>query len=86
MLSKIAGLIIPSKNERKLKSFGPLVEEINALEAGMKALPESAFPEKTEALKHRWKEGETLDDLLPEAFALVREASQRTIGERHFDV
>ncbi|MEE8433712.1 MAG: DEAD/DEAH box helicase, partial [bacterium] len=86
MLSKIAGLIIPSKNERYLKEFQPLVEQINALEPEMKALPESAFPEKTEALKHRLKEGETLDDLLPEAFALVREASQRVIGERHFDV
>ena len=86
MLSKIAGLIIPSKNERYLKEFKPLVGQINALEPEMKTLPESAFPEKTEALKNRWKEGESLDDLLPEAFALVREASQRVIGERHFDV
>ena len=63
-----------------------VVERINALEPEMEALSEDEFPARTEALKARLADGETLDDLLPEAFATVREAAKRTLGQRHFDV
>jgi preprotein translocase subunit SecA len=63
-----------------------IVKEVASLEEGLKALEDSAFSEKTQALKERYKNGEKLDDLLPEAFALVREASRRTLGQRHYDV
>ena len=76
-----------SANERMLKRLWPIVHEINELEAQVAALPAEAFPERTAALKARLAAGEAeLDDLLPEAFALVREASRRTIGLRHYDV
>ncbi len=64
----------------------PLVDKINALEEGVKALANDAFSSKTAAFKKRLAKDETLEALLPEAFALVREASRRTLGERHFDV
>ena len=63
-----------------------IVKQINALEEGLKTLPDQAFPEKTNELKARLQKGETLDQILPEAFALVREASRRTLGQRHYDV
>jgi preprotein translocase subunit SecA len=69
-----------------LKEARPVVAKINALEAGLKDLADSAFPEKTAELKARLAAGESLDDILPEAFALVREASFRTLGQRHYDV
>src|SRR3989344_5869015 len=70
----------------KLKPLLGNVEKINRLEEGLKALPKEALKEKTAELKARLQKGETLDDILPEAFALVRESSRRTLGERHFDV
>lgn len=63
-----------------------IVKSVADLEEGLKTLPDNAFPEKTQALKERYKNGESLDDILPEAFALVREASRRTLGQRHYDV
>jgi preprotein translocase subunit SecA len=69
-----------------IKSLKPQLQKIESLEEGYKALPDTAFPEKTQELKTRLKEGATLDDILPEAFALVREASRRTLGQRHYDV
>src|SRR5262245_35612387 len=75
-----------SANERVLKRVWPLVRRINELEAEFQALPPEQFPEKTAEFRSRLEDGETLDDLLPEAFAAVREASRRTIGLRHFDV
>ena len=63
-----------------------LVTEVASFEEELKALPDSAFPGKTQALKERFEGGEKLDDFLPEAFALVREASRRTLGQRHYDV
>ncbi len=69
-----------------LASARPIVKKINALEEGVKALPDSAFPERTAELKVRLKKGESLDSILPEAFALVREAARRTLGQRHYDV
>ncbi|TSC57081.1 MAG: preprotein translocase subunit SecA, partial [Parcubacteria group bacterium Greene0416_79] len=72
--------------EKKLKPFYPLVERINALEEKVKELPSEAFKERTTELKARLQQRETLDALLPEAFAQAREAARRTLGERHFDV
>lgn len=78
--------IFGSDNSRYLKKILPLVESINELESEIKELPDNAFPVKTEELKKRFREGESLDDLLPYAFALVREAAFRTRNERHYDV
>ncbi len=81
-LTKIFG----SKNEREIKRLQPLVEEINAMEPRIKALSDEALKHQTVVLKERLAQGATLDDLLPEAFATVREASVRTLNMRHFDV
>jgi preprotein translocase subunit SecA len=75
-----------NSNTSFLKPHRVTVEKINSLEEAMKALPDSAFPEKTLEFKTRLAEGATLDSILPEAFALVREASRRTLGQRHYDV
>jgi len=80
------GKIIGSKNNRELKRMQARVEEINALEPEMQKLPDAEFPLRTEAFKKRLAEGETLDALLPEAFALCREAGRRTLNMRHFDM
>ena len=71
---------------RFLKYAKPIVEQINKLEDSMIALDDAMFPEKTKELKQRIAEGATLDEIIPEAFALVREAAKRTRQERHFDV
>ena len=78
--------IFQSTTQAFLKEARPIVKKINSLEEGLKNLPDSAFPEQTAALKARLEKGESLDDILPEAFALVREASRRTLGQRHYDV
>jgi preprotein translocase subunit SecA len=82
LLLKVFG----SKNERILKQISPMVDAINSLEPKMKALNDADFPELTVKLKNRVQAGESLDSLLPEAFAAVREASRRTLNMRHFDV
>ena len=74
-----------SKNERELKQMAPLVEQINQLEPDVQALTDEQLSAKTAEFKKRLAQGETLDDLLPEAFATVRETSVRTLGMRHFD-
>ena len=73
-------------NDRTLRRLQPRVAEINALEPAMQALSDEELRGKTAEFRARLAEGETLDDLLPEAFAAVREASRRTLGMRHFDV
>ncbi|ABI67590.1 preprotein translocase subunit SecA [Syntrophomonas wolfei] len=73
-------------DEREVKKLRRTVEVINSLEAEFQELAEEEFPQKTGEFKERLKNGEELDDILPEAFALVREASQRVLGMRHFDV
>jgi len=73
-------------NQRKVKKYQPLVVEINLLEEQVQPLSDSELQAKTGAFKQRLENGETLDDLLPEAFAVVREASRRVLGMRHFDV
>lgn len=73
-------------NEKDIKRMRRTVQVIQSLEPQFQALPAEAFPQKTEEFKERLKNGDTLNDILPEAFALVREASRRTLGMRHFDV
>lgn len=73
-------------NDKEINKLLPIVAEINALESKIKKLKDTDFPKKTEELKKRVEKGESLYLLLPEAFALVREAAQRTLGLRHYDV
>jgi len=75
-----------SQNERELKRIDPIVSRVNELEHTTKSLSDVALLAKTDEFRKRVQEGENLDDLLPEAFAVVREASWRTIGLRHYDV
>ena len=73
-------------NGKEIKKLQPLVEKTNTLETEAKKLKDKDFPQKTEAFKQRFTKGESLDDLLPEALALIREAIKRTVGERAYDV
>ncbi len=77
---------IKSSNQKELDRIGKVVKTINSLEEEFKKLDDLDFPKKTQEYKEQIKQGKTLDELLPEAFALVREASKRTRNERHFDV
>ena len=77
---------IKSSNQKELDRIGKIVEKINLLEGDYKNLNDSDFPKKTIEFKNQIKSGKSLDDLLPEAFGLVREAAKRTRRERHFDV
>jgi preprotein translocase subunit SecA len=86
MLGSIARKLFGSKNERDLKKLEPLVQAINELEPNFKTLTDEAIRAKTEEFKDRLAKEETVDELLPEAFALAREASVRTLGMRPFDV
>ncbi len=78
--------LLGNTSESKLKKLDPIVKQINALENAMQKLTDDEMREKTNELRARLEKGETTDDILPEAFALVREAAVRTIGQRHFDV
>ena len=78
--------IFGNENAKTLKGYQKVVEKINALEPEMQAIEDKDFSKKTAEFQIRLEDGESLDDLIPEAFALVREASQRVIGERHYDV
>ncbi|NJC87649.1 MAG: preprotein translocase subunit SecA [Desulfuromonas sp.] len=86
MIGSIIKKIVGSKNERELKRLQPLVDRINALEPQMQALGDPQLAAKTAEFRERFSRGETLDALLPEAFAVVREAGRRVLGMRHFDV
>ncbi|HPI24123.1 MAG TPA: preprotein translocase subunit SecA, partial [Spirochaetota bacterium] len=86
MVDKILSLFFGTKHERDIKRLTPLVQRINALEPDMKKLSLDEMRSKTAEFRRRLERGETLDDLLPEAFALAREASLRTLGMRPFDV
>jgi len=77
---------IKSSNQKELDRLQKIVKQVNTYEEHMIKLEDKEFPKKTEELKKKIKEGSTIDELLPEAFALVREASKRTRDERHFDV
>jgi preprotein translocase subunit SecA len=78
--------IFGTRNDRELKRMGKIVRQINALEESMQALDDAALAAKTAEFRQRLADGATLDKILPEAFAVAREASQRTLGMRHFDV
>ena len=77
---------IKSGNQKELDRIGKIVEKINLHEEDFKNLNDDDFPKKTNGFKNHIKDGKTLDELLPEAFALVREAAKRTRNERHFNV
>ena len=83
---KLLTQVFGSRNQRLVKELSRTVAAINGFEAAVGALPDEAFPEKTRELKARFAAGTPLDALVPEAFALVREASRRKLGLRHFDV
>ena len=86
MIRSISRKIFGSQNDRELKRLNKVVTKINALEGEIKALDDVALKAKTVEFKQRHTDGESLDDLLPEAFAVVREAAWRVLGMRHFDV
>ncbi len=86
MFQYIAKKIIGSKNDRELKRLSHYVKEINELEPAMQALSDEELRARTGHFKERFEQGVELEDILPEAFAVVREASQRTVGLRPFDV
>ncbi|HUV78091.1 MAG TPA: preprotein translocase subunit SecA [Desulfobacterales bacterium] len=86
MVSNLLTKVFGSKNERELKKIQPAVEKINALEPRIQAMSDDELKAQTQLFKDRLNTGESLDDLLPEAFATVREASVRTLEMRHFDV
>ena len=86
MLPKLLTSIFGSRNERLLKQYRRVVTQINALEPGLEALSDEQLRAKTDEFRERHAKGETLDALLPEAFAVVREGSKRTLKMRHFDV
>jgi len=86
MLGAIAKAFFGSENDRVLKKMQARVDAINALEPSLQGLADEALKERTNWFKNRLADGETLDDLLVEAFATVREAAKRTLNQRHFDV
>ncbi|WP_444889640.1 preprotein translocase subunit SecA [Microbulbifer sp. DLAB2-AA] len=86
MIGKLIKSVFGTKNDRELKRMRRVVEKVNALEEDFQKLDDAALRAKTEEFKKRIADGETLDQLLPEAFAAVREAGRRTMGMRHFDV
>ncbi|PWB14251.1 preprotein translocase subunit SecA [Acinetobacter sp. AM] len=86
MLASLIGGIFGTKNERELKRMRKIVDKINALEPTISALNDADLSAKTEEFKQRYNKGESLDKLLPEAFAVCREAAKRVMGMRHYDV
>ncbi len=86
MLNTFLKKIIGSKNERELRRLQPLVDKINSFEGTVNSLSDAQLAGKTVEFRQRLEKGATVDDLLPEAFAVVREAGKRVLGMRHFDV
>lgn len=86
IVDKILTAIFGSQNERDVKKLKPLLAQVNAKEEWAHSLPAEEFPKETLKFKERLSSGETLDDILPEAFALAREAAYRVLGERAYDV
>ena len=85
-LGRLVSGIFGTKNERELKRMNVVVAQANALEESCKALSDAELAGRTAEFKERYRKGETLDQLLPEAFAVCREASRRVLGMRHYDV
>jgi preprotein translocase subunit SecA len=86
MLTQILNFIFGSKNDREIKGLMPIVQRINGLESDLIPLSDHALADKTQTFRKRVAAGETLDDILPEAFAVCREMSRRKLNMRHFDV
>jgi preprotein translocase subunit SecA len=86
MIGALARRLFGSANDRYIKGLQPIVDEINAAEPALAALSDDELRARTAALRQRLADGESLDDILPDAFATVREAAKRTLGQRHFDV
>jgi preprotein translocase subunit SecA len=86
MIGSLIKKIVGSKNERELKRIRPMIQRINAFEPHVRPLTDDQLRAKTSELKERIDRGESLEEMLPEAFAVVREAARRTLGERHYDV
>ncbi len=86
MLTQVLNIIFGSKNDREIKALRPIVDRINGLESSLTPLSDHALADKTQEFKKRLEAGETLDDILPEAFAVCREMSRRRLNMRHFDV
>ena len=86
LVDKVLTLLFGSQNDRDVKALNPILAKVNAKEEWAKSLPAEEFPKQTQRLKDELKQGKTLDDILPEAFALVREAAWRVREERAFDV
>src|SRR2546430_1051271 len=86
MLDTLLAKVVGTQNERELKRLRPIVAEVNALEPTISALPDEQLRKKTVEFRQRMSNGETLDDLLPEAFAIVRETGRHILTIQHFDV
>src|SRR5678809_914871 len=86
MFASVAKSIFGSANDRYVRGLGKYVDAVNNLESSIVAFSDDELRGQTELFRQRLANGETLDDLLPEAFATVREAAKRTLGQRHFDV
>ncbi len=86
MLKALTKSLFGSSNDRYVKSMDKIVNQINALEEQLQALSDEELQAQTDKFREQLENGKTLDDILPEAFATVREASVRVLGMRHFDV
>ncbi len=86
MFTALARRVLGTPNDRVVKAYSAVAEQINALEPEIEALSDDALKARTDTFRQRIADGETLDDLLVEAFATVREAAKRTLGQRHYDV
>ena len=86
MFQKVLTKLLGSKQDRDLKSFQPIIDAVNQQEAETKRLSDAQLQSKTANFREKLDAGASLDDLLPEAFAVVREAAMRTLGQRHYDV
>src|SRR3974390_2962391 len=86
MIGAVARKLFGSSNDRRIRSYRPRVDEINALEKELELLSDEALRSRTDDFKKQLAEGATLDEILVPAFATVREAAKRTLGQRHFDV
>ena len=86
MFGGFARKLFGSSNERRIKAYRPRVDAINALEPELEKLSDDALRARTDEFRKQLADGKTLDDILVPAFATVREAAKRTLGQRHFDV
>src|SRR5262245_2818035 len=86
MVSSLIAKLFGTANDRRLRALHPLVGRVNDLESMISALSDEQLRTKTVEFRHQLQNGRSLDDIVPEAFAVVREAARRTLGQRHYDV